>query len=211
MVKSYAWSQRLTDIVEDAGTVDVLTPGFISPENFLTDETGTVLDGHVLTPQQATVAWDADFSKATVTNASGNDWIAGATLYLTVAGKTFDPADIQASFDALELRVSNLETRTTTLEGQMTGANAAISGLSDQVNALDARVAALEAAIPPAMRSEQMHPAAAPMMASASMASMPAPVSAEHAEEAEEPENENEEHPKHAKHKDKDKDHHKKK
>jgi hypothetical protein len=129
-VKSYAWSQSLAESVADGATVDVSTPGFLTPENYKTDETGVVIDGRVLQDTEVSCAWAGDFTSVTLTNSMGADWNPSQTIYVTVPGIPLDPADIQGSFEALEARVTAVE-----------GVNTAQDG---QISTLDARVSALE-------------------------------------------------------------------
>jgi hypothetical protein len=124
---SYAWQHRLDEAVPDAGVVTVKTPGFLAADNYNTDETSVVLDGTVLTRDQAPCTWAGDFSSVDVANDTGSEWQPAQTLYVTVAKTAFDPADVQAGFEALEARVSANE--------------AAIA-------ALDERVATLEEGTP---------------------------------------------------------------
>jgi hypothetical protein len=125
-VKSYAWSSRLAEAVPDGGEAVIDTPGFASPENYQTDEADVVIDARVLTPEEVEVAWESDFAHVHLTNNMGAEWGAGQTLAITVAGKTFDPADVEGDFDALQAQVDNN--------------SAAIADL-------DVRVAALESAV----------------------------------------------------------------
>ena len=136
-VKSYAWQLRLTDTVADTGTVGVPTPGFTDPASYKTDETGFVLDGTVLTPEQASGAWSGGFDKVSVTNSSGRDWNPGETLYVTVPGIPLDPANITDSFTTLEARVTVNEGNITSLTSRVSANERAISALSDRVTALE--------------------------------------------------------------------------
>lgn len=137
--KSYAWSTRLAEEVADAGTIEVPTPGFNTPENYKTDETGIVVDGHVMAPEQASVVWDGEFKSATVTNSSGKPWHPAQTLYLTVPGKITSTSDAGEALEALANQVAGLTT-------QQAATDAKVTALEGQVSGLDARVAALEAA-----------------------------------------------------------------
>jgi hypothetical protein len=127
---SYAWQHRLDEAVPDAGVVTVETPGFLAASNYNTDETSVVLDGTVFTRDQAPCVWAGDFTSVDVTNDTGSEWQPAQTLYVTVAKTVFDPADVQAGFEALEARVSANE--------------AAITTLNEDVDALDERVTTLE-------------------------------------------------------------------
>jgi len=128
-VKSYAWATRLAASVDDGASLDVPTPGFLTPANYKTDEPGVVVHNRVLTPQEVNSVWAADFTEVTLTNNMGAEWAAGDTVYVTVAGKDIDPGDWQASYEALEARV-------TALEGK--------------VGDHEARISALEVGTPPA-------------------------------------------------------------
>jgi hypothetical protein len=136
--KSYAWAQILPEAVPIGGDAEVATPGFLDPPSYKTDETQVVHGGNVLTPEQFTAAWDADFSHVHITNNTAEDWPPGDTIYVTVAGIPFDASNVQDSFTALETRVTNSE--------------AAIA-------ALDTRVAALEVGAGTALHSPEKQPA----------------------------------------------------
>jgi hypothetical protein len=115
--KSYAWGQQLSEPVPSGEDAVVQTPGFDSPENYLTDETAATLDGKVLTPEEFTAAWADDFTSVTVTNGTEAEWQPAQTLYVTVAGTPFDVANIEESFDALAAQVADHEQRIAALEG----------------------------------------------------------------------------------------------
>ena len=204
-VKSYAWHQRLQEEVADAASVDVLTPGFIGPENYKTDETEGVIENKVLSPQEAGFIWAGDFAKVTVANNSGAAWEPGQTLHVTVAGKTFDPANVQESFDALQTQVDGIESKISTLEGEMTSANNALSGISSQVSALQTQVSDLEARVSTLEAGTVSEATAAGRLKAKHGGQAPT----SEGEPAEDDPQDAEQHGKHDKHKDKDKDRHK--
>jgi hypothetical protein len=122
--KSYAWSARLSAVVEPGAEVVVPTPGFDNPENYHADQAQVGLDGNVLIAEQFSLAWADDHSEATVTNGTEAEWQPTQTIYVTVAGIPFDAENVEDTFSALEDRVSatetqvdDHETRITALEG----------------------------------------------------------------------------------------------
>jgi hypothetical protein len=120
-VKSYAWSQRLGDVVPPGGEVAVPTPGFESPENYDHDNAEVVIDGIVLAKEQFSLDWSSTHIDVAVTNNTGTtDWQPGQTLYVAVAGIPFDPSNVEESFNALVNRVTTLEGSVTSLEARVT-------------------------------------------------------------------------------------------
>jgi hypothetical protein len=136
-VKSYAWAQTVGDAVPIDGELTVLTPGFETPSNYDTEHIGAVHNGTELKPDEFTSSWEEDWSHVHVVNKSAVEWLPGDTVYVTVPGKSYDPADIAASFAALEARVSANETA---------------------IAALDTRVTTLETLVPPASRTGAPEP-----------------------------------------------------
>lgn len=129
--KSYAWSQQLSAVVAVGEEAEVNTPGIVTAEDYKTDEVEVVHQGQVLLPEQFEAVWEEDWTHIHITNNTANDWQPGETIYVTLSGIPFDPADIEQSFTALDARVA-------TVEGQ--------------VDDLETRVAALEG-VPPASRA----------------------------------------------------------
>jgi hypothetical protein len=140
-VKSYAWAQTVGDAVPIDGELTVLTPGFETPSNYDTEHIGAVHNGTELKPDEFTSSWEEDFSHVHLVNRTAVEWLPGDTVYVTVPGKSYDPADIEASFAALEARVSANETA---------------------IAALDTRVATLETLVPPASRTDAPEPVPEP-------------------------------------------------
>jgi hypothetical protein len=128
-VKSYAWGVTLSEVVAIGAEAVVNTPGFIDPPSYKTDEVEVAHGGTVLTPDQFTATWEGDFTHVHLMNNTAADWPPGDTLYVTVAGIPFDAANAEASFDALEARVTNNEATITALDVRVTALES-VAGLA---------------------------------------------------------------------------------
>jgi hypothetical protein len=107
---SNAWGQMIKNVaIPNGGTLTVLTPGFITPENYDTANAKVTHEGSALNAGQYSVAWAADFSSVVVTNNSGVSWPPSHMVYVTVAA--LPGADIAATLANLNARVTALETK----------------------------------------------------------------------------------------------------
>jgi hypothetical protein len=107
---SYAWAQMVKNVaVPNGGTITVLTPGFITPENYDTANAKVAREGNALNPGQFSVAWAGDFSSVVVTNNTGNVWPPSHMVYVTVAALA--SADVAATLANHSARLAALEAK----------------------------------------------------------------------------------------------------
>lgn len=140
-VKSYAWALQLPVVVGSGGTVEIVTLGFNDPAQYDTANTGVVYGATVLREDQVTTAWAEDFSSVTLTNTDPElIWYPPDAIHVTVSRIPFNTADIEASFNALEARVSASETAITDLETRTVANETAITDLETRVTALETPV-----------------------------------------------------------------------
>ena len=118
MAKSWSWTWPLTQAVADQATVEVPTPDY--DEDRADPDTAELAIGNVVVdvPEQGTVEFDGE--NATVTNLTGDEWVAGDVLYVYVKAKTPDAesaGELEGRVEALESEVDDLQARVSTLEG----------------------------------------------------------------------------------------------
>ena len=118
MAKSWSWTLPLTQAVADQATVEVPTPDY--DEERTDPDTAELAIGNVVVdvPEEGTVEFDGE--NATVTNLTGEEWVAGDTLYVYVKAKTPDAesaGELEGRVDELESEVDDLQARVSTLEG----------------------------------------------------------------------------------------------
>ena len=121
MAKSWSWTLPLTQAVADQATVEVPTPDY--DEDRADPDSAELAIGNVVidVPEEGTVEFDGE--NATVTNLTGDEWLAGDTLYVYVKAKTPDAesaGELEARVEALETEVDDLGARVTALEGGAT-------------------------------------------------------------------------------------------
>ena len=121
MAKSWSWTLPLTQAVADQATVEVPTPDY--DENRTDPDSVELAIGNVVidVPEEGTVEFDGE--NATVTNLTGDEWVAGDILYVYVKAKTPDAesaGELEARVEALETEVDDLGARVTALEGGAT-------------------------------------------------------------------------------------------
>ena len=121
MAKSWSWTLPLTQAVADQATVEVPTPDY--DEERTDPDSAELAIGNVVidVPEEGTVEFDGE--NATVTNLTGDEWLAGDTLYVYVKAKTPDAesaGELEARVEALETEVDDLGARVTALEGGVT-------------------------------------------------------------------------------------------
>jgi hypothetical protein len=158
MPKSASWSVILTTAVPDGASTELLTPGLdpaaIDPESAEL----AVGNAVVPMPEKATVDY-GDGSVATITNATGEEWPSGATVYLYVEGKGVSE-DLEEQLASMQSGIDANSSAITDLEAEVNANTEAIAALQPAVDKnvadiadLQTRVAALEAAAPPATMS----------------------------------------------------------
>ena len=118
MAKSWSWSLALSQAVADGDSVDVPTPGY--DEERADPDSVELAVGNVVVgvPEKATVEFNGD--DATVTNETGEGWVAGDVLYVYVKSKTPDAesvGELEGRVEALETEVDDLQARVSALEG----------------------------------------------------------------------------------------------
>jgi len=134
MAKSWSWSLALTAAVADQATVEVPTPGY-DAERTDTSSVQLAVGAQVVDDERFDIAFNGD--AATLTNLSGQEWPAGATVYVYVEAQGIDDiangdlAAMQAEIDALKAEdeaqaseIADLQTRVAALEAVATGVTA---------------------------------------------------------------------------------------
>jgi hypothetical protein len=106
---SYAWAAILNNAVAIGEAATIKTPGFVDPQNYDVPNAQVVYGGEVLQPGEFTATWASDWTSVSILNNSDEEWPPADHIAIAVAGIPFDPANLEATFAAMQASIAALE------------------------------------------------------------------------------------------------------